>query len=61
MIDNAIRQLEVFDVDGFRLDVAAGAGINFWTHCRPRVARRSSLTALLIGEIIDTPSRAAAL
>ncbi len=55
MIRMAIRQLEIFDVDGFRLDVAAGAGANFWTHCRPRL-RAIKPDCLLIGEIIDAPS-----
>ncbi len=55
MIGNAIRQLEVFDVDGFRLDVANGAGLNFWTHFRPRV-RAVKPDCLLIGEVIDTPA-----
>lgn len=55
MISNAIRQLEVFDVDGFRLDVAAGAGVNFWTHCRHRL-RAVKPDCLLIGEIIDSPA-----
>lgn len=55
MIGMAIRQLEVFDVDGFRLDVAAGAGANFWTFCRPRL-REFKPDCLLIGEIIDVPS-----
>ena len=55
MIGVAARQLEVYDVDGFRLDVAAGAGPNFWTHCRPRL-RAIKPDCLLIGEIIDTPS-----
>lgn len=55
MIGNAIKSLLKFDVDGFRLDVAAGAGPNFWTHCRPRL-RAVNPDCLLIGEIIDTPS-----
>ena len=55
MIGVAARQLQVYDVDGFRLDVAAGAGANFWTHCRPRL-RAIKPDCLLIGEIIDAPS-----
>ena len=55
MIGNAIKSLRDFDVDGFRLDVAAGAGPNFWTHCRPRL-RAVNPDCLLVGEIIDTPS-----
>ncbi len=55
MIDQAITQLQRFDVDGFRLDVAAGAGPNFWTHCRPRL-RAIKPDCLLVGEIIDTPA-----
>lgn len=55
MIGNALRQLEAFDVDGFRLDVAAGAGLNFWTHCRPRL-RAVKPDCLLIGEVIDSPA-----
>ena len=55
MIGNAIKSLQDFNVDGFRLDVAAGAGPNFWTHCRPRV-RAVKPDCLLFGEIIDTPS-----
>lgn len=54
MISKAITQLRKFDVDGFRLDVAAGAGANFWTHCRPRL-RAVKPDCLLIGEVIDTP------
>ena len=55
MIGKAIKQLVDFQVDGFRLDVAAGAGPNFWTHCRPRL-REVNPECLLIGEIIDTPT-----
>ena len=55
MIEIAVRQLREFDVDGFRLDVAAGAGANFWTHCRPRL-RAVKPDCLLIGEIVDTPA-----
>ncbi|MCY3779430.1 MAG: alpha-amylase family glycosyl hydrolase [Chloroflexi bacterium] len=55
MIDMAIKQLQVFDVDGFRLDVAAGAGPNFWTHCRPRL-RAVKPDCFIVGEIIDKPA-----
>ncbi len=55
MINTAIKQLRDFDVDGFRLDVAAGAGANFWTHCRPRL-RAIKPDCLLIGEIIEAPA-----
>ncbi len=55
MIGNALKALRDFGVDGFRLDVAAGAGPNFWTHCRPRL-RAEFPDCFLVGEIIDTPS-----
>ena len=55
MIDVAVKQLQVFDVDGFRLDVAAGAGPNFWTHCRPRL-RAVKPDCFIVGEIIDRPA-----
>ncbi len=55
MIGNAIKSLQDFDVDGFRLDVAAGAGPNFWTQARPRL-RAIKSDCLLLGEIIDTPT-----
>ena len=55
MIGNAVKALQDFDVDGFRLDVAAGAGPNFWTHCRPRV-RAIKSDCFLVGEIVDTPT-----
>lgn len=54
MISMAIKQLRDFDVDGFRLDVADGAGANFWTHCRPRL-RAVKPDCALIGEIVDSP------
>lgn len=54
MIGNASKALRDFGVDGFRLDVAAGAGANFWTHCRPRL-RAIQPDCFLVGEIIDTP------
>jgi len=55
MIDNILHQVREYGVDGFRLDVAAGAGANFWTHCRPKL-RALAPDCPLIGEIIDTPS-----
>ncbi len=54
MIGNGIANLKKFDVDGFRLDYASGAGPNFWTHFRPRV-KAVKPDCLLLGEIIDTP------
>ncbi len=54
MIGNAVKYLRDFDVDGYRLDVAAGAGPNFWTHCRPRL-RDAKPDCLIFGEIIDAP------
>ncbi len=54
MISMALKQLETFNVDGFRLDVADGAGPNFWTHCRPRL-RAVKPDCALIGEIVDAP------
>ena len=56
MISIAIKQLRDYDVDGFRLDVADGAGPNFWTHCRPRL-RAVKPDCALIGEIVDAPER----
>ena len=56
MIGVAEKTLRDFDVDGFRLDYAHGAGPNFWTHFRPRVKAIKS-DCLLLGEIIDAPSR----
>ena len=55
MINVAAKQLQTFGVDGFRLDVAAGAGPNFWTHCRPRL-RAIKPDCFLVGEIVDTPA-----
>lgn len=56
MIDNAVRCLSDFDVDGFRLDYANGAGPNFWSVFRPRV-KAAKADCLLLGEIIDAPDR----
>lgn len=56
MIANAVNCLRDFDVDGFRLDYANGAGPNFWAHFRPRV-KAAKEDCLLLGEIIDTPDR----
>lgn len=56
MIETAIKQLRRFDIDGFRLDVADGAGPNFWTHCRPRL-RAVKPDCVLIGEVVDVPTR----
>ena len=56
MIANAVNCLLDFDVDGFRLDYANGAGPNFWAHFRPRV-KAEKKDCLLLGEFIDTPDR----
>ncbi len=56
MIGNAVRCLRDFNVDGFRLDYANGAGPNFWAHFRPRV-KSAKEDCLLLGEIIDAPDR----
>ena len=56
MIDNAVNCLRKFDVDGFRLDYANGAGPDFWAHFRPRV-KAIKPDCLLLGEIIDSPNR----
>lgn len=54
MIENGVRWIRDFDVDGFRLDVASGPGPNFWTHFR-RACRAVKPDCLLFGEVIDTP------
>ena len=56
MISNAVNCLRDFDIDGFRLDYANGAGPNFWAHFRPRVKSEKE-DCLLLGEIIDAPDR----
>jgi len=55
MIANGEFNLRRFGVDGFRLDVAAGPGPNFWSQFRPRM-RAINSECLLLGEIIDSPS-----
>ena len=54
MINNGEFNLRRFGVDGYRLDVAAGPGQNFWSQFRPRM-RAINPECALLGEIIDTP------
>ena len=54
MIENGEFNLRRFGVDGYRLDVAAGPGQNFWAQFRPRM-RSVNPDCVLLGEIIDTP------
>lgn len=54
MIANGEFNLRRFGVDGYRLDVAAGPGQNFWSQFRPRM-RAINPECALLGEIIDTP------
>ena len=55
MIENGEFNLRRFGVDGYRLDVAAGPGQNFWSQFRPRM-RAINPECVLLGEIIDTPA-----
>ena len=55
MIQNGEFNLREFGVDGYRLDVAAGPGQNFWAQFRPRM-RALNPDCVLLGEIIDTPA-----
>lgn len=55
MIANGEFNLRRFGVDGYRLDVAAGPGQNFWSQFRPRM-RAINSECVLLGEIIDTPA-----
>ncbi|MCY4146303.1 MAG: alpha-amylase family glycosyl hydrolase [Chloroflexi bacterium] len=55
MIANGEFNLRRFGVDGYRLDVAAGPGQNFWSQFRPRM-RATKPECALLGEIIDTPA-----
>ena len=54
MIANGEFNLRRFGVDGYRLDVAAGPGQNFWSQFRPRM-RAVNPECALLGEIVDTP------
>ena len=55
MIQNGEFNLREFGVDGYRLDVAAGPGQNFWSQFRPRM-RALNPDCALLGEIVDTPA-----
>ncbi len=55
MIQNGEFNLREFGVDGYRLDVAAGPGQNFWAQFRPRM-RAVNPDCVLLGEIIDSPT-----
>jgi cyclomaltodextrinase / maltogenic alpha-amylase / neopullulanase len=52
MIDNAVRWLRDFDIDGYRLDYANGPGPNFWSYFR-RACKAVKPDCLLFGEIIE--------
>lgn len=56
MIENGVRWVRDFDVDGYRLDVADGPGPNFWSPFR-KALRAVKPDCLIFGEIIDTPHR----
>lgn len=56
MVANAVKWVKEFDIDGYRLDVADGAGPNFWNYFR-KALREVKEDVLIFGEIIDTPHR----
>jgi hypothetical protein len=56
MVANAVRWIQDFDVDGYRLDVADGPGPNFWTYFR-QACKTAKPDSVIFGEIIDTPHR----
>jgi cyclomaltodextrinase len=54
MIENAVRHLRDFNVDGYRLDYANGPSPDFWTYFR-RACKAQKPDCLIFGEIIEPP------
>jgi len=55
MIANAIYWLQVFDIDGYRLDYANGAGPDFWSYFY-RACKTAKPDCFIFGEVIEPPN-----
>ena len=54
MIENALYWIKEFDIDGYRLDYAQGAGPDFWSHFM-QACKAEKPDVFCFGEIIETP------
>lgn len=56
MVNNAVRWIRDFDIDGYRLDYAVGPGPDFWSVFR-RACKTVKPDCLLFGEVIDSSDK----